>query len=294
MTLSSRLFLRNASYNLPADVRNHPYQEFLRFQEKFNEGIYISESFLIICNSHAIPSPLRWARMVLAFVRLDIGEHPDAIISSNFWIIRAVAEQLGRYRAEWLRKSHLEYGRATWKRPEQTPIAVWLSPYLQRCDQNAVWRSGWSADVWCLTADIYWFWPLHGKTSREGCIPLSEDSLMTLFIVDVLFAHNVCDSYFSAFPFLRTEGLANDADAENTAMNWRWYVWTKTDVIWAEITENYVYWAWLYTTAFRLAPWLLWPQTGALHFASLADGHRWAALIWNLECLALGLRCALR
>lgn len=43
IALSSGLFLRNASYNLPADgeiTRHQGISPF--FQEKFNEGIYIS------------------------------------------------------------------------------------------------------------------------------------------------------------------------------------------------------------------------------------------------------------
>ncbi|MGV3070330.1 hypothetical protein ACEE86_20670, partial [Proteus mirabilis] len=39
--------------------------------------------------------------MVLAFVRLDLGEHPDEDnFPPNFWLIRSVAEQLGALSVE--------------------------------------------------------------------------------------------------------------------------------------------------------------------------------------------------
>ncbi|MFS1277506.1 hypothetical protein [Proteus mirabilis] len=48
--------------------------------------------------------------MVLAFVRLDIGEHPDEDnFPPNFWIISAVAEQLGALSVEAdFTRPHLE------------------------------------------------------------------------------------------------------------------------------------------------------------------------------------------
>lgn len=64
--------------------------------------------------------------MVLAFVRQDIGEHPDEDnFPPNFWIISAVAEQLGALSVEAdFTRPHLEkMVRAVWKAAEQTPYA---------------------------------------------------------------------------------------------------------------------------------------------------------------------------
>lgn len=61
--------------------------------------------------------------MVLAFVRLDIGEHPEEDnFPPNFWIISAVAEQLGALSVEAdFTRPHLEkMVRAVWKAAEQT------------------------------------------------------------------------------------------------------------------------------------------------------------------------------
>ncbi len=129
IALSSGLFLRNASYNLPADGGNHPSSgNFSVFQEKFNEGIYISgivffDDLHSLTQLHHLSGELD---MVLAFVRLDIGEHPDEDnFPPNFWIISAVAEQLGALSVEAdFTRPHLEkMVRAVWKAAEQTPYA---------------------------------------------------------------------------------------------------------------------------------------------------------------------------
>ncbi|MBT0351073.1 hypothetical protein ISO70_00115 [Morganella morganii subsp. morganii] len=64
--------------------------------------------------------------MVLAFVRLDIGECMDEDnFPPNFWTISAVAEQLGvlSVKADFTRP-HLEKRvRAVWEAAEQTPYA---------------------------------------------------------------------------------------------------------------------------------------------------------------------------
>ncbi|HHX4110663.1 TPA: hypothetical protein ACWK8Q_003875 [Escherichia coli] len=62
--------------------------------------------------------------MVLAFVRLDIGEHPDEDnFPPNFWIISAVAEQLGALSVEAdFTRPHLEkMVRAVREAADQTP-----------------------------------------------------------------------------------------------------------------------------------------------------------------------------
>lgn len=64
--------------------------------------------------------------MVLAFVRLDIGEcMGEDNFSPNFWIINAVAEQLGALSVEAdFTRPHLEKTvRAVWEAAEQTPYA---------------------------------------------------------------------------------------------------------------------------------------------------------------------------
>lgn len=66
--------------------------------------------------------------MVLAFVRLDIGEDMDVDEDNfppNFWIINAVAEQLGALSVEAdYTRPHLEkIVRAVWEAAEQTPYA---------------------------------------------------------------------------------------------------------------------------------------------------------------------------
>ncbi|EMF7614976.1 hypothetical protein R7365_000873 [Providencia stuartii] len=79
--------------------------------------------------------------MVLAFVRLDIGEHPDEDnFPPNFWIISAVAEQLGALSVEAdFTRPHLEkMVRAVWKAAEQTPYA---SDFRRIYMVRAVWKA---------------------------------------------------------------------------------------------------------------------------------------------------------
>ncbi|EFC1623607.1 hypothetical protein FA824_25570 [Escherichia coli] len=64
--------------------------------------------------------------MVLAFVRLDIGECMDEDnFPLNFWIIRAVAEQLGALsvKADFTRPHLEKMVRVVWDAADQTPYA---------------------------------------------------------------------------------------------------------------------------------------------------------------------------